>query len=40
MSSDQMKRMAEMMDKCNHVMESMSNAPSGPDQQRAPTTKG
>jgi Spy/CpxP family protein refolding chaperone len=40
MSPDQMKRMTEMMDKCNHVMESMSNAPSGPNQQRAPATKG
>jgi hypothetical protein len=31
MSPDQMKRMTEMMDKCNHMMESM---------QQAPATKG
>jgi hypothetical protein len=38
MSSDQMKRMAGMMDKCNRMMESMSNAPTGPDKERAPAT--
>ena len=39
MTSDQMKRMAGMMDKCNRMMESMSNAPTGPDKERAPATK-
>jgi hypothetical protein len=38
MSSDQMKRMAGMMDKCNHMMESMGNALTGPDKERASAT--
>jgi hypothetical protein len=38
MSPDQMKRMTGMMDKCNHMMENTSNAPTGPDRERAPAT--
>jgi hypothetical protein len=38
MSADQMKQMTRMVDNCNRMMESMSNAPTGPDHQRAPDT--
>jgi Spy/CpxP family protein refolding chaperone len=38
MNADQMKQMTRMVDNCNRMMESMSNAPTGPDHQRAPDT--
>jgi hypothetical protein len=36
MSTDQMKQMTRMLDSCNRMMESVSNAPAGPDHQPAP----
>ncbi len=38
MSNDQMKQMTRMVDNCNRMMESMHNAPTGTDHQRAPDT--
>ena len=38
MGPDHMKQMTRMVDNCNRMMESMSNAPAGPDHQRAPDT--
>jgi len=40
MSPDQMKQMTRMVDNCNRMMESISNAPTGPDKERAPATRG
>jgi len=38
MSTDQMKQMTRMVDNCNRMMKSMSNAPAEPDHQPAPDT--
>jgi hypothetical protein len=38
MSPDHMKQMSRMVDNCNRMMESMNNAPTGPDHQPAPDT--
>jgi hypothetical protein len=38
MSPDHMKQMRRMIDNCNRTMESMNNAPTGPDPQPAPDT--
>jgi hypothetical protein len=36
-SPDHMKQMIRMVDNCNRMMESVGNAPTGPDKERAPT---
>ena len=38
MSTDQMQQMTRMVDNCNRMMESMNNAPTRPDGQKAPDT--
>jgi hypothetical protein len=38
MTPDQMRQMTRMVDNCNRMMESMSNAPSGPDHRTVPDT--
>jgi hypothetical protein len=40
MGHNRMTRMTRMMVKCNHMMESMSDAPTGPEKERAPATNG
>jgi hypothetical protein len=39
-SPDRTKQMTGMMDRCNHMMENASNAPTGPDEERAPAANG
>ena len=39
-SPDHMSQMTRMVDNCNRVMESVGNAPTGPDKERAPTPRG
>jgi Spy/CpxP family protein refolding chaperone len=36
MGPDQMQQMTRMVDACNHMMEGMGNAPTGPGPDRAP----
>jgi Spy/CpxP family protein refolding chaperone len=38
MTPDQMRQMTRMVDNCNRMMESMSNAPSRPDHRTVPDT--
>jgi Spy/CpxP family protein refolding chaperone len=38
MSAEQMQRMTRMVDNCNRMMESMNNAPAGPDHRPTPDT--
>ena len=38
MTRDQMQQMTRMVDNCNRMMESMNNAPTRPDDQKAPDT--
>jgi hypothetical protein len=38
MSPDQMQQMSQMVDNCNRMMESMNNAPAGPNHRTAPDT--
>jgi Spy/CpxP family protein refolding chaperone len=38
MSTDQMQQMTRMVDNCNRMMESMNNAPTRPDDQKARDT--
>ena len=40
MGPDHMKQITRMVDNCNRMMESMNNAPAGPDRERAPGTHG
>jgi Spy/CpxP family protein refolding chaperone len=39
-SPDHMKQMTRMVDNCNRMMESVGNAPTGPEKERAPATRG
>ena len=39
MSTDQMQQMTRMADNCNRMMEGMNNAPTRPDNQKAPDTR-
>ena len=39
-SPDHIKQMTRMVDNCNRMMESVGNAPTGPDKERAPATRG
>ena len=39
-SPDRMKQMMRMVDNCNRMMESVGNAPTGPDKERPPTPRG
>jgi hypothetical protein len=38
MSAEHMKQMTRMVDNCNRMMESMNNAPTSSDGQKAPDT--
>ncbi len=40
MSPDQMKLMTSMMEKCNRMMDSVSNAPARTDKEQTPATHG
>jgi hypothetical protein len=40
MSPDQMKLMTSMMEKCNRMMDSASNAPARTDKEQTPATHG
>jgi len=39
-SPDHMKQMTRMIDNCNRMMESVGNAPTDPDKERAPAPRG
>ena len=40
MDPDQMKRMMQMVENCNHMMETMNNMPMQPDGEHNPGPKG
>jgi Spy/CpxP family protein refolding chaperone len=40
MTPDVMKQMTKMVDNCNRMMESMTSAPTAPENERPPATRG